>query len=135
MSLGMASADLSIIYSRYLEALNSRDIESLGTFVHEASLRNGEPMSLQGYKNMIRNDVAAIPDLQFIPHTLVISKDQVACRLVYKCTPVGDFMGYKPTGKQIEFSEHVFYRFEDAKIKEVWAMIDRAAVREQLTAS
>lgn len=33
------------------------------------------------------------------------------------------------------FAEHVFHRFENQRIVEVWSVIDKEAIREQLSRS
>ena len=66
---------------------------------------------------------------------LVVAGDQVACRLHFHCTPRGEFLGLRPNGKTIAFAEHVFYRWREGKIYEVWSLIDRPAVEAQLAAS
>ena len=82
---------------------------------------------------MLEADVDAIPDLQFTPEILLADDNVVACRLFFRCTPQREFLGFKPTGTQISFPEHVFYRFDDRRIVEVWSVIDKEAVREQLS--
>jgi predicted ester cyclase len=56
----------------------------------------------------------------------------VACRLWFECTPVGEFLGLEPTGVRVAFAEHVFYEFEDGRIRRVRSLIDRSAVERQL---
>ncbi|HEY8916070.1 MAG TPA: ester cyclase [Chitinophaga sp.] len=41
-------------------------------------------------------------------------------------------MGLPVNGRNIVFTENVFYRFQDRKIKEVWSVIDKAAIEAQL---
>ncbi|WP_267307729.1 ester cyclase [Mycobacterium barrassiae] len=63
----------------------------------------------------------------------MLTDDQfVACRLYFRCTPQRPFLGFEPTGAQVSFAEHVFYRFDKQRIVEVWSLIDTQAVREQL---
>jgi predicted ester cyclase len=38
-----------------------------------------------------------------------------------------------PAGRRVSFPEHVFYRFEDRRIVEVWSVIDKDTVRQQLS--
>ncbi|WP_211240060.1 ester cyclase [Promicromonospora kroppenstedtii] len=75
----------------------------------------------------------AAPDLIYEARLVVAGGDQVACRLVFDCVPVGEFLGFRPDGARLRFAEHVFYRYEDGRIAAVRSMIDRAAVAEQLS--
>ena len=56
----------------------------------------------------------------------------VASRLRFDCTPKGAFLGLRVDGKRVSFTENVFYEFRDAKIAEVWSIIDKAAIEAQL---
>ena len=81
---------------------------------------------------MITADITAIPDLIFDAQILVASDDQVACRLVFDCTPQQEFLGLLPNGERLCFAEHVFYDFPDGRIAAVWSLIDRPAIEAQL---
>jgi predicted ester cyclase len=128
----MAEADKEARYRRYITYLNSRRVDELGEFVHEKLTYNGEPMTRRDYQNLIAGNIAAIPDLYFDVHLLVIEGDLIACRLNFRCTPQGEFLGLQPNGKSIAFSERVFYRLRGGKIHEVWSLLDRPAIEAQL---
>jgi len=87
------------------------------------------------YQDLIAADIAAIPDLFFDAHIIVASGDQVACRLVFDCTPQHEFLGFSPNGERLCFAEHVFYHFRDGRIAAVSSLIDRAAIEAQLSIS
>ena len=93
---------------------------------------NGQTMSRRQYQDLIAADIAAIPDLIYDAHIVVASGEQVACRIVFDCTPQRDFRGFSPNGKRLAFTEHVFYRFRDGRIAAVSSLIDRVAIAAQL---
>lgn len=128
----MTEAEMESLYRRYISYLNDRRADELGKFVHEELTYNGKPMTRLGYQNLIAGNIAAIPDLYFNIHLLIADGDQIACRLRFDCTPQSEFLGLQPNGKFISFSEHVFYRFRDGKIYEVWSLLDRSAIEKQL---
>jgi predicted ester cyclase len=128
----MSDRALADHHRAYLRALDERRFEDLVDFVEDELTYNDEPMTRQQYADMIAGDVAAAPDLRFRVGTLVAGEDQVACRLLFDCLPVGEFLGLAPTGARVVFSEHAFYRFRDRRIAAVWSLIDRAAVQRQL---
>jgi predicted ester cyclase len=129
----MSPEDLVGHYRRYLACLDARRFDELGEFVHDALTYNGAPITLGAYRDLLRADVAAIPDLAFAVDLLVVQDDQVACRLRFDCTPQGEFHGLVPDGRRVSFTEHVFYRFRAGRIAEVWSLIDIDALRRQLT--
>jgi predicted ester cyclase len=128
----MSDPELADRYRAYLRVLDERRFEDLADFVHDELEYNDEPMTRQQYADMIAGDVAAAPDLLFRVGTLVVDEDQVACRLLFDCTPVATFLGLTPTGARVVFSEHAFYRFRNGRIAAVRSLIDRAAVERQL---
>jgi predicted ester cyclase len=128
----MSESELTVVYRDYLRCLNERRWSGLGEFVAGELTYNGRPMRLADYRAMLENDVAAIPDLQFHSELLLADGHVVACRLYFRCTPQQTFLGFEPTGEQVSFAEHVFYRFENRRIVEVWSLIDKEAIREQV---
>ena len=127
------SAELDQLYRAYLGALNERRFGDLGQFVHDEVVRNDQAMTSQQYADLIAADVEAIPDLRYTIGLLVSGEDTVAARLWFDCTPVRSFAGIAPTGGRVQFAEHVFYRFRDRRIAQVWSLIDTPAIRAQLT--
>ena len=124
---------LERIYRGYLGTLNERRFGDLGQFVHDVVVRNGQTLTVQQYAQFIADDVATIPDLEYVIDQLVASNDTVAARLWFDCTPVREFLGVAPSGRRVQFAEHVFYRFRDRRIAHVWSLIDTPAIRDQLT--
>jgi predicted ester cyclase len=129
----MSHSDLLAVYRNYLQCLNNRQWHELGRFVADGVVHNGKRLGLKGYRAMLEADVDAIPDLQFIPEILLADDNVVACRLFFQCTPRRAFLGFEPSGKRVSFPEHVFYRLDDRRIVEVWSVIDKEAIREQVS--
>ena len=120
-------------YLAYLDVLNERRFGDLVDFVADDLTYNGNPMTREQYQDARSREVEVIPDLRFDVDLLVVEGDQVACVLAFDCTPVRPFLGFEPPGRRIQFTEHVFYRFADGRIVEVTSLIDREAIREQVT--
>ena len=128
----MNGQELAALYRGYIACLNRQDWASLGTFVHEEVHYNGTRIGLSGYRTMLEGDFRAIPDLHFAIDFLVIEPPRVASRLLFDCTPLGELFGLPVNGRKIAFTENVFYEFEDARIRNVWSVIDKAAIAAQL---
>jgi len=128
----MTNAELEGRYRAYLGALNERRLDDLVHYVQDELSYNGKAMTRRQYQGMIAADIAAIPDLIYNAHIIVASGDQVACRIVFTCTPQHEFLGFSPNGERLVFAEHVFYRFREDRIAEVWSLIDRSAIESQL---
>lgn len=129
----MTEHDLLTIYRGYLACLNERRWSRLGEYVAVDVSYNGGRLTLAGYRAMLEADTHAIPDLQFHPELLLADDHVVACRLYFRCHPQHAFLGFEPTGGPISFAENVFYRFDEGRIAEVWSVIDKEAIREQVS--
>ncbi len=124
--------DLTAIYRAYIDCLNAQDWDRLGDFVAEGAIHNGRPFGLAGYRSMLENDFAQIPDLRFTIELLVASPTHVASRLAFDCSPKGEFLGLPVNGRRVRFAENVIYEFSGNKIVKVWSIIDTEAIRAQL---
>jgi predicted ester cyclase len=123
---------LSGVYREYIACLNEQDWLKLGRFVHDDVIHNGRRIGLSGYREMLERDFDEIPDLYFQIQMLVSDPPYVASRLAFDCTPKRTFLGLQINGKTISFAENAIYEFGDEKIAEVWSVIDKAAIEDQL---
>jgi steroid delta-isomerase-like uncharacterized protein len=124
--------ELRTHYKNYIKCLNERRFGNLDDYVAEDVTYNGLKHTIDDYRNMLIGDTTSIPDLFFDIVVLVIENNHVAARLGFRCTPQREFLGFRPNGKLISFSENVFYNFTNGKIAEVWSLIDRHAIEQQL---
>ena len=128
----MTPAELANIYRNYIACLNRQDWAALGQFVHDDVAHNARPLGLAGYRAMLEQDFRDIPDLRFDIELLISEPPRIAARLTFDCTPAGRFLGLAVDGKRVSFCENVFYDFGDGKIRQVWSVIDKAAIEAQL---
>ena len=126
------STRLEETYRAYLKALNERRLADLDEFVHDRVIYNDRAWTRQQYADLIAGDVRAIPDLHFGADLLVCTDDTVACRLVFDCNPEREFAGVEVAGHHVHFAEHVFYRFREGRIDQVWSLVDIDAIRQQV---
>jgi predicted ester cyclase len=143
------SSSLEDIYGSYIAAINAQT--DLAPFVHSTVIHNGNTMSCAQYMDTIKASFDAAPDLVFnidqilssvsIPEKIgqttaeKFGDGTVSVRICFKATPISTFLGISPLvgeKKQVSFAEHVWYRFIDGKIEEVWSVIDVEGVRKQL---
>lgn len=128
----MTRDELADLYRGYIACLNRQDWPALGQYVHDDVDHNGRPLGLSGYRTMLEQDFREIPDLQFNIELLITDPPNIAARLKFDCSPAGTFMGLAVNGRRVSFCENVFYAFRDGKIRQVWSVIDKAAIEAQL---
>jgi predicted ester cyclase len=72
---------------------------------------------------------AGFPDTTVTVDDAVVEGDRVAVRARWRGTHAGPAMGREPTGRAVEFSGMVFWRFDEhGRIAERWAQIDFASM-------
>lgn len=130
------SIDLRQFYADYIACINSgRMAEELHQFCKPSGVVwNGTHMTVQQYGDMIQSSLDAISGLFFDIHTLAVdeSRQQLAARIEFTGTPVKPYAGGVPNGRQVEFSEHVFYWLEQGRISHVLSIVDWEEYRSQL---
>lgn len=128
----MIEPDLAMHYRAYIDCLNRQDWPALGRYVADHVIHNDRLLGLAGYRAMLEQDFRDIPDLHFEIRLLVCEPPRIACRLRFACAPKGTFMGLAVDGTRVTFAENVFYEFHDGRIRQVWSVIDKAAIEAQL---
>ncbi|MEQ3550485.1 ester cyclase [Pseudonocardia nematodicida] len=123
--------DVVARYRGYLACLNEKRFDDLAGFVHDPVVHNDRRLTVAEFRDLLRRDAAEIPDLHYAIETLLVDGDRVACRIRFDCTPTG-FRGLPAAEKPISFVEHVFYRYADGRIAQIWSLIDMDAIRDQL---
>lgn len=124
--------EIETLYRNYIHCINQRDWKRLGDFVREDVHHNGRLLGVEGYRAMLERDYQLIPDLHFTIQLLVTGQQHIACRLFFSVSPCGDFLGLPVNGRRIHFCEHAFYTWRDNRIENVWSVIDKSAIENQL---
>jgi steroid delta-isomerase-like uncharacterized protein len=71
----------------------------------------------------------AFPDMQVTIDRAVAEGDRVAVHATWRGTHVEAFAGIAASGVQVAFTGMVFWRFEDGRIAERWAIMDLSPLR------
>ncbi|MGW3995860.1 ester cyclase [Amycolatopsis sp. NPDC004772] len=121
------------LYRRYLELLNNRRFDELGELFHEQVTRNGLPVDRDQLIADIRHTTTeAVPDLVWTVRDVIAVDDRLAVRLTDTGTPVGEWLGIRPTGRSFEIDETAFYRIRDGRIEDMWFVVDTMTAQRQL---
>jgi predicted ester cyclase len=110
---------------RMVEGINAGDIE--GT-VDELFA----PWAARRVKRLFTEFYTAFPDWREEIVELVAEGDTMAGRFRCSGTHQGEFLGEPPTGKRMEVDEVFFFRVEDGKFVDFWALEDSLGRMRQL---
>ncbi|MDX0767309.1 ester cyclase [Sinorhizobium medicae] len=123
---------LHAFYRDYIDCLNRQDWDQLGRYVAGDVRHNGRLLGLSGYRSMLVKDFEDIPDLLFKIDRLACEPPLIAARLKFDCSPKGSFLGLAINGRRISFAENVFYEVTNGKIADVFSVIDKTAIEDQI---
>jgi predicted ester cyclase len=124
--------DLRQHYRDYIDSINAGcKGGTLDRFVHEGIVHNhSSPMTVAQYAQIMIDSQASFPDLNFEVEQLIVDGDQDSKDGSSGNLAVRIKLTFRPDPQKEEsFHEHVFYRFEDGKIRQVWSMLDGAGLR------
>jgi len=73
-----------------------------------------------------------IPDLRAHIEDIFAAGDKVAVRVTFRGTHTGEYLGFAPTGRSVQYVSHEFYRVADGLIAEEWICSATASLLAQL---
>lgn len=129
---GMTPSQLAAFYRRYIDAINTRDLDAVADMVHEDVFQNGVAHKRADVLASFHSIVDACPDYHWGLQQLVVQGDLIAARFQNTGTPVKEFFGYQATGRSLNFMEFCQYRVRDGRFADMWFMEDRELIAKQL---
>ena len=87
---------------------------------------------IQGLKYTSKLLRTGFPDLNISIEDLIVGRNRIVARIRMQGTHQGEFMGLKPTGKQIDITAIEIYGMVGEKISERWGSLDGIALFQQL---
>ncbi|MCB0576109.1 MAG: ester cyclase, partial [Saprospiraceae bacterium] len=120
------------------QALNKHDLDGV-TAVFAPDCRfygwGPQPVDQTGYKNMMTNLLAAFPDARFVTDDIIAEGEKVVIRHHLEGTHSGAaFWGTPATGREVNVSATVTYRFQNGKPAELWLNADFLGLLTQIGA-
>ncbi|GJN84454.1 hypothetical protein PLIIFM63780_008011 [Purpureocillium lilacinum] len=127
--------DLTQFYRDYIHTINSLTMkEGLEEFCQPVVTHNARRLSIDEYRLMIESSFDEIRGLHFSIEDIIVDDEtqQIAARIGFTGVPGKAFRGIAPTGKEVRFSEHAYYRLEDGKIVRVRSVLDLSSYRRSI---
>lgn len=139
MSTAMSSNENKAIGHRWVDAMNSHDLDAAGRFLTDDFVSHfpGAPGPVQGveaWKQLVGVFFTAFPDMRIEIHDEVAEGDRVAARYTMSGTHRGEFNGIPPTGRRISVGGVGLFRMAGGRIAEEWPQDDLLGLMQQLGA-
>lgn len=122
---------------RYVEGVwNEGNVDGMDEILTTDQLYH-DPMSdgaegLDEFKQFVRGYREAFPDLRYDVEEYIAEGDKAAFWGRVSGTHEGSFMGFEPTGNEIDIMGIGVVRVEDGKVAERWANFDLSGMFQQL---
>ncbi len=118
------------------EAMKGGDIDAyVEKFVSNDFICH-DPVTGEGDLEALENEIKelrdAFPDLEWTVEDMIAEGDKVVIRVMHRATHQGEFMGIKPTGKQVAYGSTTTFRLKDGKLAEEWVYSDYLGLMQQL---
>lgn len=96
--------------------------------------QSGFPTNREGFKQVLPAFRSAFPDFRILEFETFGEGEQIADRIVWTATHMGELMGIAATGKTIIVQEMHIRRFVNGKIVEHWGQWDQLGMMQQIGA-
>jgi len=126
----------SLVESFYDQLWNRVDLEIASEILHpEVSFRGSVGLAAVGrsgvceYVTMV---TTALSNYRCDVETVIADGPSAAAKVRFSGLHRGDFLGYPPTGRRIEWMGAAFFVAEDDMLRDIWVLGDLANLRAQL---
>jgi steroid delta-isomerase-like uncharacterized protein len=134
----MPNEDDKAVVRRWTAAWNDHDPDAAASLLTESYVRhdsNGpDVVGPGGSKVLLQAIFDAFPNLNLDEAALISEGGLVAVRYVITGTHRGVFNGVPPSGSDVSFDAHDWFRFENGKITEQWVVLDTLGLLQQIGA-
>lgn len=123
------------LVQQYLKAFNQKDREALSEVVDEDIVEHGTHWEVEGFDEFmqyVEDNVNTFTDYTGTTEEMIAEDGTVAVRYTVRGTHEGEYLGIKPTGREVEWTGIAMYSIDDGKISEIWIESDQLGLLEQL---
>lgn len=135
-SADLSYADMQSNYKDYVAAVNSHTLpDIIPRFLSEKTTNNTVTTDVDEFIAIVEGFFGAVQGLYFELKELICSSStrQIGAVIEFTGTPVSEFRGIQPTGRDVRFTEFVLYRLNNGKIRTVWQIMDFPTYRKCLS--
>ncbi|MGI9253797.1 MAG: ester cyclase [Thermomicrobiales bacterium] len=129
----MSNEANAAIVRRYVEeVLNQQNIAALDSLLTPGFTHGNDRRGISGQAAALRSRFSAFPDAQVTIEHLLSDDDQVAIRATWRGAHRQEWLGIAASNAKVTWGIMVFFRIENGKIAQLWAIEDAAALLRQL---
>lgn len=80
----------------------------------------------------VRMVTTALSSYRCDVESLIAEGDHAAARVCFSGLHVGEFLGYRPTGRRVEWMGAAFFVGDENQLRDIWVLGDLESLRAQL---
>lgn len=131
----MAIRDLVRLF--YEKLWNETDFGIADEILHsDVTFRGSVGIGATGRQEVcdyVRMVTTALSGYRCEVESLVAEGDRAAARVRFSGLHLGEFLGFPPTGRQVEWIGAAFFVSDDNKLCDIWVLGDLKTLRDQLS--
>ena len=120
----------------YEKLWNEIDFEIVDEILHpDVTFRGSVGVGATGRQEVcdyVRMVTTALSDYRCDVESLVAEGDRAAARVRFSGLHVGEFLGFPPTGRHVEWTGVAFFVGDENKLLDIWVLGDLESLRAQL---
>jgi steroid delta-isomerase-like uncharacterized protein len=129
------------LMKQWVDAINRNELSAIEESVardfirHDLSGASPDLMGIERLTEFIKTLRAGLPDMEVTIEDIFATDDRVAMSITTVGTHAGEFLGFPPSGKRVQFAGINLYRIAGGRIAETWQLQDLAGLMRQLGAA
>jgi predicted ester cyclase len=126
----------TLVQKYYSDIWNRGDVKQTRLVCSKRIRINGpggmERLGLKGFSDLVSSIRSELDQFHAEILTLVVEKNKAFCKVHFTAIHKGEFLGYPPTGKSIEWTGAIEITCKDGYIVKVWELLDMEHLEKQL---
>lgn len=129
------SENKDLVRRFYAEAINERDLDAVERLLTEDFTHDDELRGRSGQRAAVAAFLDGFSDLHNEILLILAEDDLVAAHQRWSGTHDGEFLGFAPSGRSVEFTSSTVLRIADGLIAAAWDEVDVFGLMRQLKGS
>lgn len=130
----MSDSPRDLVARFYAEVINGKRLDALDELVTEDFTEHGTPPTSgrDGFRGFLQGLAQGLPDIELYVDDWIVEGERVVARCRVSGTHRGEFLGYPPTGRRVDWNAIHIWRVREGRLAERWSQADLLGIVEQL---
>ncbi len=130
-----SKGNAAVVHQYWEQCWNLQNLDSLENTHHVSFAQNGVAIGISSFKESLESFFGSFPDIQVSIEDILIFRNHVLTRVIYRGTHEGTYEGINPTQKTICVSGLELFLILEGKILHHWHEMDHLQILRQIGAT